>query len=166
MLLRPAFLAALFFLPGAGLAAEGIHDAFAPRAYAATDLALLALALEAEGDLDADGIGWDGEAGAALAAFALRRFGDPEPRGLHAAALAQGFEARLAAEGWRRVALPGFQATLALPLPLFGDAQPEEDGLRRWSLDGAATVLVHHFTELGCATGIRPRQRPMPGQSP
>lgn len=149
MLLRPAFLAALFFLPGAGLAAEGIHDAFAPRAYAATDLALLALALEAEGDLDADGIGWDGEAGAALAAFALRRFGDPEPRGLHAAALAQGFEARLAAEGWRRVALPGFQATLALPLPLFGDAQPEEDGLRRWSLDGAATVLVHHFTESG-----------------
>ena len=148
--LRPALAVALFFLPAAGSASAGVHDVFVPRSYAETDLTLLTLALVAEGDLTASTPnGWDAEAEAALAAFALRRFGDPAPRGLHAATLAQGFEARLAAEGWRRVDLPGLAATLALPLPLFGDAQPEEDGLRRWSLDGTTTVLVHHFSESG-----------------
>lgn len=148
--LRPAFAAALLFLSGVGPAAAGVHDIFAPRDYAEADVALLTLALEAEGDLPArDPAGWTAEAGTALAAFALRRFGDPVPRGLHAAALARGFEARLAAEGWRQVDLPGLGATLALPLPLFGNAQPEEGGLRRWSLDGTATVLVHRFAASG-----------------
>lgn len=148
--LRPALVAALLFTPCAGPVAAGVHDAFLPEAYAAEDLGVLRLALEAEGDLPTRmPAGWDAEAAAALAAFSMRRFGDPEPRGLHAAALVQGFEDRLAAEGWRQTDLPGFTATLALPLPLFGDPQPEEGGVRRWSLDGGTTVLVHRFTDSG-----------------
>lgn len=123
---------------------SGIYSGFDAAGFDAAERHFLEAALVASGDLDAaPDPHWDDQSDAALAAFVARGFAD-RPRALHAGALAIGLLARIDAEGWAVHREPGL--AIALPEALMDPPEPEEGGVRRWSHDGALTVLTHRYT--------------------
>lgn len=127
-------------------AADTIFDGFDARPLASSEKRLLQTALAASGDYHGalDGY-WGAESQLALVAYSLRAYGDG-PRNAHVGALALGFLDSVAQSGWDFSFLPELGVSLALPLGELKPAEAEEGGERRWSRDGALTVLTHRFT--------------------
>ena len=127
-------------------AADTIFDGFDARPLAPAEKRLLQTALAASGDYHGalDGY-WGAESQLALVAYTLRTYGDG-PRNAHAGALALGFLDSVDQSGWDFSFLPELGVSLALPLSELRPAEAEEGGERRWSRDGALTVLTHRFT--------------------
>lgn len=135
----------------AAVGASGLYAGFEADAFDPAERHFLEAALVASGDLGLPpDTAWDHASEAALAAFAARDFADV-PRNLHAGALAIALLARIDAEGWALRRDPGLGLAMALPEALMDPPEPEEGGTRRWSRDGALTVLTHRFPATGAA---------------
>jgi S1-C subfamily serine protease len=135
--------------PADAAPADLLLEAFDPAPLTVAERRLVQAALAGAGDyagaLDGD---WTAAAGGALAAYAGREFGEA-PLNLHAATLLFGFAEQVADGGWDMRYLPDLGISLALPLDRLGPAEPEDGGERRWSRDGALTVLTHRFDAAG-----------------
>jgi serine protease Do len=145
-----AICLAMFFAlhpPAAPATPNLLLDAFDPAPLVPSERRLLQTALAAAGDYDGplDGI-WREESRQALARYAERSFASP-PINLHAAALIMAFTEEVRTRGWDFRLLPGLGVSMALPFADLGPEATEEGGLRRWSLDGAFTILTHRFDE-------------------
>lgn len=120
---------------------------FDPGPLAPPEVRLLEAALAATGDYAGPLDGkWQASGRAALAAYAAREFGGP-PLNAHVAAAVTGLVDAIGADGWRESALPGLGLALALPLDRLDAAEPEDGGERRWTTDGALTLLTHRFDD-------------------
>jgi S1-C subfamily serine protease len=139
-----ALVAVLLAIAGAR-AGDRVLETFDPAPLNDSERRLLQIALAAAGDYQGplDGV-WGEGSRVALDAWAAREFGGRAENG-HVAGLVRGLLEEVSRNGWDFRPLDGYGVSLALPLALLGQPEPEQGGERRWSRAGSLTVLTHRF---------------------